>query len=100
MIPSEYASAAFSSVKSLAQQVRDDEAPALVDLRPLERAREQLQLRELDRLVDALEDAVHVRAGLHQLGGQPQRLRRRVRVLEAAGVGHDARCRAPPRSPA
>src|SRR5262245_20833362 len=57
------------------QQVGDHQAPALVDLRPVERACEQLQLRELDRLIDALKDAVHVRAGLHQFGGQAQRLR-------------------------
>ena len=71
------------------QQVRDDEPPAVVDLRPLERAREQLQLRELDRLVDALEDALDVDARLDELGREPERLRRRVRVLEAAGVGDE-----------
>src|SRR5438552_9513477 len=43
-----------------ADEVRDHDAAALVDLRPLERTREQLQLRELHRLVDALEDPVHV----------------------------------------
>src|SRR5262245_18768037 len=42
------------------QQVRDDEAAALVDLGPLERAGEELELRELHALVDVLEDLVHV----------------------------------------
>ena len=89
MIPSEYGSSAPTSAKSRAQEVRDDEPAALVELRALERAREQLQLRELHRLVDVLEDPVDVGAGLDQLGGEPQRLRRRVRVLEAAGVGDE-----------
>ena len=52
MIPSEYGSSAPTSAKSSARQVRDDEPAALVDLRVVERAREQLQLRELHRLVD------------------------------------------------
>ena len=41
---------------------------------------------------------MHVGAGLDELGGEPQRLRRRVRVLEAAGVGDERRRRAPRRS--
>ena len=86
MIPSEYGSAAPTSAKSSAEEVRDHEPAALVDLGPLERAREQLELRELHALVDALEDLVHVGAGLDELGGEPQRLRRRVRVLEPARV--------------
>ena len=53
-------------------QVGDDEAPAVVDLRPLERAREQLELRELDRLVDGAEHAVRRRRPAStQLGGEP-----------------------------
>ena len=56
---------------------------------PLEGPREQLQLGEVDRFVDALEDAVDVGAGLDQLRGQPEGLRRRVRVLETPGVGHE-----------
>jgi hypothetical protein len=32
---------------------------------------------------------VHVRAGLDELGREPERLRRRVRVLEAARVGDE-----------
>ena len=71
------------------QQIRDDKAAAVVDLRPLERAREQLQLRELDGLVHAPEDAVDVGARLDQLGGKTQRLRARVRVLKAARVGDE-----------
>ena len=63
--------------------------PALVDLRALERSREQLQLREGDVLVDALEDTVDVGARLDELRRQPQRLRGRVRVLEAPRVGDD-----------
>ena len=89
MIPSEYGSTAPTSAKSSRSEVRDDEPAALVHLRPLERAREQLQLRELDALVDALEDLVHVGARLDELGREPERLRRRVRVLEAAGIGHE-----------
>ena len=37
-----------------------------------------------------LEDPVDVGACFDELCGQPKRLRRRVRVLEAAGVGHEA----------
>jgi hypothetical protein len=55
-------------------------------LRALERPGEQLELGELDRLVDALEDAVDVGPRLDQLRCEPQRLRGRVRVLEAARV--------------
>ena len=89
MIPSEYGSAAPTSAKSSRSRYEIDEAAALVDLRPLERAREQLQLRELHALVDVLEDLVHVRAGLDELGGEAQRLRRRVRVLEPPRVGDE-----------
>ena len=71
------------------EEVRHDEPPSLEELRALECACEQLQLRELHRLVDVLEDAVHVGPGLDELGGEPQRLRCRVRVLEAAGVGDE-----------
>ena len=69
--------------------MRDDDLAALEHLRPLERPREELQLRELDVLVDALEDAVDVGARLDEIGREPQRLRRRVRVLEAARVGDE-----------
>ena len=69
--------------------MRHDDLAALEHVRALERAREQLELRELDVLVDALEDAVDVGAGLDEVGGEPQRLRRRVRVLEPARVGHE-----------
>ena len=73
----------------VAEEIRDDDPAALVELGALERAGEQLQLRELHRLVDVAEDVVHVGAGLDELGREPQRLRRRVRVLEAAGVGDE-----------
>src|SRR4051812_42886538 len=65
-----------------AHEVRDDDPPALEDPRTFERAREQLQLRELDRLVHLLEHGVHVCAGFDELGREAQRLGRRVRVLE------------------
>ena len=89
MIPSEYGSAAPTSAKSPRRRYEIDEPPALVDLRPLERTRQQLQLRELDALVDALEDLVHVGARLDELGREAQRLRGRVRVLEPPGVGDE-----------
>ena len=73
----------------VAQEVRDDDLPSLEHPRPVERAREQLQLRELDVLVHALEHTVHVGARLHEVGREPQRLRGRVRVLEAPGVGDE-----------
>ena len=47
-------------------EVGDDQAPALVDARPLEGAGEQLDLGEGDVLVDVLEDLVHVRARLDE----------------------------------
>ena len=89
MIPSEYGLGSTDLGEVGAHEIRDDDASALEHPRALERAGEQLELRELDRLVDLLEDLVHVGAGLDELGGEPQRLRRRVRVLEAAGVGDE-----------
>ena len=86
MIPSEYGSVAPTASKSPRRRCETTISPPSSTLRPLERPREQLQLRELDVLVDALEDAVHVGAGLDEIGREPERLRRRVRVLEAAGV--------------
>ena len=71
------------------EQVRDHDPAAFVDVRPFERPREQLQLGELNGLVDALEHAVDVGSGLHELRREPERLRRGVRVLEAAGVGDE-----------
>ena len=59
MIPSEYGSTAPTSRKSSRSRSRR-QPPALVDLGPLERARQELQLRELDALVDPLEDALEV----------------------------------------
>src|SRR5204863_7536013 len=72
-----------------AQQVGDDETAAVVDLSPLQRSRQQLQLRELHRFVNAPENAVDVGARLDQLSGQPQRLRARVRVLKTPCVGDE-----------
>ena len=89
MIPSEYGSTADLG-EVAAQEVRDHEPPALVDLGPLERPGEQLQLRELHRLVDLLEDVVHVRPRLDEVGREPQSLRGGVCVLEPAGVGDEA----------
>jgi hypothetical protein len=55
----------------------DDHASAFEDLGVLERrGRRSFSFANGDVLVDALEDAVHVRAGLDELGGEPQRLRR------------------------
>ena len=51
-----------------------------------ERARYELQLGEGDVLVHALEDTVDVGSGLHELGGEPEGLGGRVRVLEPARV--------------
>src|SRR5919197_2429576 len=59
------------------EEVRHDEPAALEELRPLEGAGEQLQLRELHRLVQVPEYAVRVRARLDELGRQLERLRRR-----------------------
>ena len=73
----------------LALEVGDDHAPSLEDLGVLERARDELELREGDVLVHALEDAVDVGPRLHELGGETKCLGRRVRVLEATGVGDD-----------
>ena len=75
----------------LAAELGDDD-PAVGELRRvLERAGEQLQLRERRRLVDLDEHLADVRARLDELGGEPQRLGRRVRVLEAPRVGDDRR---------
>ena len=56
MMPSENGSSAPASAKSLTLEVGDDEPPALVHLRPLERPRDELQLGEGHVLVDVLED--------------------------------------------
>ena len=69
--------------------MRDDDSPALEHLGAVKRAREQLQLRELDGLVHLLKDGVDVRARLDELRREPERLRRRVRVLEPSGVGDE-----------
>jgi hypothetical protein len=88
MIPSEYGSAAPMSAKSCARDTRR-RAAALVDLGPLERRASSFSFANCDGLVDALEDRVDVGARLDELRGEPQRLRRRVRVLEAPGVGDE-----------
>ena len=89
MIPSEYGSVAPTASKSSAHEMRHDDLASLEHLCALERAREELELRELDVLVDALEDAVDVGPRLDEVGGEPQCLRRRVRVLEPARIGHE-----------
>ena len=68
--------------------MRDDDPPALEHHGAVESAREQLQLRELDRFVHLLEHRVDVCSGLDELGREPKRLRRRVGVLEATRVGY------------
>ena len=57
MIPSEYGSSAPTSAKSARTRYETTSRPPSYTLRALERPREQLQLRELALLVDALEDA-------------------------------------------
>ena len=69
--------------------MRHDDPPPFEQLGALENAGEKLELRELDGLVDALEDGVEIGARVDELGGEPERLRSRVRVLEAAGVGDE-----------
>ena len=76
-------------VEVAAQEVRADQASALVHLRPLEGRRLQLQLLEGNVLVHLVEDVVEVGAGLEQLGREPVGLRCRVGVPEAAGVGDE-----------
>jgi hypothetical protein len=73
----------------LALEVGDNDAPSLEHFGVLESARDKLQLGEGDVLVHALEDTVDVGSGLHELGGEPEGLGGRVRVLEATGVGDD-----------
>src|SRR5204862_4452930 len=71
------------------QQVGDDETAAVVDLSPLQRSRQQLQLRELHRFVNAPENAVDVGARIDQLSGQPKLLRDRLRVLKTPCVSDE-----------
>ncbi len=56
------------SLEVLAAELRDDDAAVGELRRPLERAREELQLRERRRLVHLDEDLRHVGAGLDELG--------------------------------
>ena len=91
MMPSEYGSTAPTSGKSARSRYETTTRPPSIHLGALEGACEQLQLGELHRLVDALEDLVRVGTRCHQIGSEPERLRRRVRVLEAARVGHERR---------
>ena len=82
-----------------AHEVRDDDPAVLVERRPIERPREELHLRELHRLVDALEDPLDV-------GARTRAARPRAAAPSAScsstGSGRcrsRARRRAPPRSP-
>ena len=75
MIPSEKGSSAPAASEVLALEMGDDHAAVLEQLRVVERAREELQLRERDVLVDALEDPVDVRARLDELGREAERVR-------------------------
>ena len=79
----------------LTQEIRDDDPTLLVERGPIERPREQLHLRELHRLVDALEDAL-------QVGARPRAARPRAATPSAScsrtGTGR-CRSRAPRRAP-
>ena len=78
-------------VEVLTPQLGDD-YPSVRELRrPLERAGEQLQLRERRRLVHLDEHLAHVGTRLDELSGKTERLGRRIRVLETAGVRDDGR---------
>ena len=70
MIPSEYGSSAPTSAKSSRSRYETTSRAALEGDGTLERAREELQLGELHRLVDVLEDPVDVGARLDELGGE------------------------------
>ena len=89
MIPSEYGSTAPTSLKSLRTRYDTSSRPPSYSCARSSARASSLSFGELHGLVHALEDPVHVGAGLDQLGGQPQRLRGRVRVLEPPGVGDE-----------
>ena len=63
--------------------------PLVEPLDPAQHAGEQLDLPERHVLVEPAKHVVHVHAQLDQLGSHAMGLRGRVRVLEAAGVGHE-----------
>ena len=90
MIPSENGSSRADIGEIGPQQIGHDNAAVLVQACAIERPAEQLELRELDRLVDPLEDLLHVGTGLEELGGEPQGLRGGVGVLEPPGVGDES----------
>ena len=91
MMPSEYGSSAPAASKSSRRSSETTTRPSASSRRALERAGEQLELRERRRLVDLDEHLADVRAGLDELGREPERLRRRVRVLEPPRVGDERR---------
>ena len=74
----------------VAAHVRDQQAAVAVGHGVVDHASQQLELAGLDALEHALEDLVHVDAGLDQARAQAQRRGARRAVLEAAGVGHQA----------
>ena len=89
MIPSEYGSVAPTASKSSSYEVRHDDLTALEHMRAVESPGEELQLRELERSHRPLENAIDVRPRLDEISRKPKRLRRRLRVLEPAGIGDE-----------
>ena len=98
MIPSEYGSSAPAASKSSRRSSETTILPVRQLRRALERAREELELRERRRLVDLDEHLRHVRARLDELGREPQRLRASCSSTGTGPCRSRSRCRAPRRS--
>ena len=58
-------------------------------MRAVESPGEELQLRKLNVLIDPLENAIDVCPRLDEISRKTKRLRRRLRVLEPAGIGDE-----------
>ena len=67
----------------------DNHSPTLEYPRPVRCTTDQLELRDLKRFVNLLEDGVEIRARLDQLGRKTIRLRRGAGILELPRVGHE-----------